>query len=126
FRFEMRALLNVQLDKLVPASRRLRHGFKLSRESGLRAQLFQAAVFLVAQSQSLLRREHIGHHAAAEAPDSEAGWLLGGENDQLDGAARLEAKLLEHANGLQSAQHAHAAVIQTGIRNGVNMRAGAD
>ena len=73
-----------------------------------------------------MRVEHAGHHAAAETADAEAGGFFGGEDDQLDGTARLESKLLQDADGFEAAEHADASVIEAGIGNGVDVRAGAD
>jgi hypothetical protein len=88
----------------------------VARESGLRAQLFQAALpSLSRKRNSLRRREHIGHHAAAQAANAEARWLFGGEDHQLDRAPRLEAKLLQHANRFQASEHAHASVIEPAL-----------
>ena len=95
-------------------------------EARRRAQLFEAAAFLVAQSERLRGRQHAGHHAAAQAADAEAGRLLGGEDDQLDRASRLESKLLEDANGFEPSEHANAAIVEAGVGNRIDVRAGAD
>ena len=55
FLLEQRALLDVQLDELMEAAARHGDGFERPGESGLRAQLFQAAAFFVAQRARLLR-----------------------------------------------------------------------
>ena len=54
FLLEVRPLLDVQLDKLVKAPAGHRDGFERTGKSGLRAPLFQAAAFLVAQRKRLL------------------------------------------------------------------------
>ncbi len=53
--FEIRPLLDVQLDKLMKAAVGHGDGFERPGESGLRAPLLQAAAFLVAQGERLLR-----------------------------------------------------------------------
>ena len=55
FLLEIRPLLDVQLDKLMKAAARHSNGFKRSGEPGLRAPLFKAAAFLVAQRERLLQ-----------------------------------------------------------------------
>src|SRR5205823_3431484 len=65
-------------------------------------------------------------HAASQASDAEPRRLFGRENEKLDGAAWPEPELLKDANRFQPAQHAHAAVVESGIRNRINVRAGAD
>ena len=122
----IRALLDVQFDELVKAAGGQSDGFERTGESGAASQLFEAAAFLVAQRERLCGREHAGHHAAAEAADAEARWLFGGEDDEFDGTARLEPELLQNANGLEAAEHADASVVQAGVGNGVDVRAGAD
>ena len=77
-------------------------------------------------AQRLFRAKHACHHAAAEAANAEAGWLLGSEDDEFDGAARLEAKLLQNANSFEAAEYADASVIEAGVGNGVDVRARAD
>ena len=124
--FEIRSLFDVQFDKLMKAALRHDDGFKRAGEAGLRAQFIETVAVFIAQGKRLLRREHVGHHAAAQAADAEAGRLLGGEDDQLDRSPRLEAKFLQDANRFQAAEHADASVVQAGIGNGVDVRARAD
>ena len=52
-----------------------------------------------------------GEQAASQAPDAETRRFFGGEDEQLDGAPRLETRALQGADGFQSAQHADGAVV---------------
>src|ERR1700752_3187961 len=103
-----------------------RNAFQRTREPGLRSQFVQTAVLLVAQPACLFQRQHVRHHAAAKAADAKASWLLSGEDDQLDRAARLEPKLLQETNRLKPAEHANATVIHASVEDCIDMRACAD
>ncbi len=70
--------------------------------------------------------EHAAEQARAEAADAEAGGLFAGEHQEFDGAAGLEAGLLERAHGFEAAEHADGAVVHAGVGDGVGVRAGAD
>ena len=82
-----------------------------SRETSVSAQIFEAAVFLIAQRESLGRREYACHHATPEAANSEAGWFFRGKDDKFDGTPRLVSHLLQNADCLKPTQHAHASVV---------------
>ena len=126
FLLEIGALLDVQLDKLMEAASRHGNGFRRTGEPRLRAQFFQSAAILVAQSERLFGREYSGHHAATQAANAESRRLFGGEDDEFDGPPRLESELLQNANGLKTAKHSHTAVVEAGIGNSVDVRTGAN
>ena len=63
---------------------------------------------------------------AAQAADAEAGWLLGGEDDQLDRPPRPVTAPLQLADRLEPADHADRAVKSASVWNRVDMRAGRD
>ena len=111
FLLEQWALFDVQFDELVKAAAGKCYRFEGASESGLTAQLFEAASLLVAQGDGLLRREHAGHHAAAEASDAKAGRLFGREDDEFNRTTGFEAELLQNANRVEAAEHPNTAVV---------------
>ena len=126
FLLKKRTLLNVKFDELMKAAAGNSDGVQWSVESSLRAPIFKAAALFVTQSERLPGSEHAGHHSASQTANAEARRFFSGEDDQLDGTPRREAKLLQNANRFKAAEHADAAVVEARVGDRVNVRAGAD
>ncbi len=70
--------------------------------------------------------ECTGKQTAAETADAEARGFFRSEEEQFDGAAGANAGALQRADGFQAAEHADRAIVAAGVRNGVDVGAGAD
>ncbi len=68
----------------------------------------------------------MAHQTAPQAANSKAGWLLRGEENELNRPAWSETCTLQCSNRFKAAQHADSSVVGAGIGNGVDMRAGGD
>ena len=126
FLLQQRTLLDMQFDKGGIVAIRQAHLVERTLEAGRRAQLGQRAAFRIFQARVRGAIEAAAQHPATQAPQAEARWLLGGEEQELDRSLRRKATLLQSADRLQSAQHTDRAVIFAGVGNGVDVRAGAD
>src|ERR1700676_1667234 len=113
----------MKFNKAVEAARLKRDALERPRESSLRTQFLESSSILVAQFARLLRREYLRHHPATQAANAKACRLPRAKDHEFDRTSWHEAKLLKRENSLQAAEHAHASVIQSSIRNGIDMRA---
>ena len=129
FALQQRPLLDVQLDPgVVVVGRELDRVEAPVKPAAVRTAASVRAVsvgsFASRRASARCGIESAGHEAAANAADAEAGRLLRGEHDELDGAARAKAAAFECAHRLQAAEDADGAVIHAGVWDGVGVGAG--
>ena len=88
--------------------------------------VIEGFVLTVAERFASRRWQATGKQAATEASDSESRWFFRCEQEQLDGSPGPEARALQGADRFEPAKDADGAVIAAGVRNGINVRAGAN
>ena len=101
FLLEKRPLLDVQLNKLMKAAGGTATDSSEPVNPACARNSSRPRPSLSRSASACCGREHVGHHAAAQAADAEARGLLGREDDEFDRAARLESELLAAREWLQ-------------------------
>ena len=127
FLLQKRALLDVQLDKLMEASSGNGDRFKRASESGAARATLPGRGLPCRASASACAGESTP--AIMRLPRQPMPKRVGSSAVKMTSSIErrgLKPKLLQNANRFKAAQHAHAAVIEPGVGNRVDVRAGAD
>ncbi len=124
--FQQRALFDVQLDeRLVVAVRQL-HLFEISAHPCFAANFLDRFSVAVLQPPGGFGREASREQPAAQASNPKARRLLRSKNQQLNRVLRTKPAPPQRAYRLKPSQNSHHAVVFPGVRNRIDMRAGAD
>src|ERR1019366_8855021 len=130
FALEQRPLLDVQFDPYVIVAGGQTHSGQWPGEARSGADLSQRLLFGAA----LRAFEHVRafwvkrarDQAAADTADAKACRFLGGQQHEFDRTPRAHATALEGANSFKSAENTDGAVVHSGVRDGIDVRAGRD
>src|SRR6202011_5540590 len=122
---QQRSLFDVQFDECFVVATWQLHPFKIASESSSTADLIERDAIVVRQLSRRLRRKRARQQPASKTSDSKTRGLFGGKNDQLNRMPRTKSALLQTSYRFQPSHHPYNTVEFPGVRNGVNMRAGA-